>query len=125
MEKIKYSAVIRFFVSKGLKAKQIYEQLLEVYKEFSEFKRDRTRLENDPREERPKAATTSEIIERVHNIIREDPRMNTSYFTWRITYEKAVWKISAAHVNNSTKTESKTNCQAELNRFIASFYNYG
>ena len=55
MEKIEYRAVIRFFVSKGFKAKEIYEQLLEVYKEFSpskrtvkfwagEFKRSRTRL---------------------------------------------------------------------------------
>ena len=60
--------MIRFFVLKGLKVKEIYEQLLEAYKE--------------------------------------------SYFTWRITYEKAVWKFSAAHVYNSTKPGSKTNFSA-------------
>ena len=92
--------MIRFFVLKGLKAKEIYEQLLEVYKESStpkhtiefwagEFQRGCTRLEDNPfREGRPKTATTPEIIEQVHIvfIVSEDP----SYFTWRITYEKAV-----------------------------------
>ena len=38
-----------------------------------EFKRSRTRLEDDPREGRPKIATTPEIIEQVHNIVVEDP----------------------------------------------------
>ena len=84
MEKIKYRAVIRFFVLKGLKAKEIYEQLLNEYKEFSpskrtvhfragEFKCGRTRLKGDPREGRPKTATTPEISEKVHNILSEDP----------------------------------------------------
>ena len=39
MEKIEYRTVIRFFVLKDLKAKEIYEQLLEVYKESSPSKR--------------------------------------------------------------------------------------
>ena len=101
--------MLRFFVLKGLKAKEIYEQLLEVYKESSPLKRTvefwagesnrgRARLEDDPREGRTKTATTAEIIEQ--------------YFTRRITYEKAVWKVSATHVNNSTKTGSKTNFSA-------------
>ena len=73
-------AVIRFFVLKCLKAKEIYEQLLEVYKESSpfkrtvefwagEFKRGRTRLEDDPREARP------ETIDQVHNIVSEEPSL--------------------------------------------------
>ena len=64
-----------------LKAKEIDGRLLEVYKESSprnrtvEFwagERGRTRLEDDPREGRPKTATTPEIIEQVHNIVSED-----------------------------------------------------
>ena len=39
MGKIEYRALIRFFVLKGLKAKEMYEQLLEVYKESSLSKR--------------------------------------------------------------------------------------
>ena len=38
MEKIEYRAVIRFFVLKVLKAKKIYEELLEVYKELLPLK---------------------------------------------------------------------------------------
>ena len=71
---------------KGLKAKEIYEQLLEVYKESSpskrtvefwagEFKRGRSSLEDDPLEGRPKTATTAEIIEQVHNMVSEDPSL--------------------------------------------------
>ena len=82
MEKIEYRAVIRFFVLKSLKAKEIYEQLLEAYKESSpskrtvefwagEFKRGRTSLEDDPRKGRPKTATTAEIIEQVHNMVSD------------------------------------------------------
>ena len=63
---------------------KIYEQLLEVYMESSpskrtvefwagELTRGRTRLEDVPREGRPKPATTAEIIEQVHNIVSEDP----------------------------------------------------
>ena len=38
-----------------------------------EFKRGRTRLEDDPREGRPKTATIPEIIEQVHK--SEDPSL--------------------------------------------------
>ena len=70
MEKVEYRAVIRFLVLKSLKAKEIYEQLLEVYKESStskrnvaiwvgEFKRGRNWLEDASREGRPNPATTA------------------------------------------------------------------
>ena len=60
MEKTEYRAVIRLFVLKGLKAKEIFAQLLEVNKQSSpskctaefwagEFKRGR-RLDDDPKE---------------------------------------------------------------------------
>jgi histone-lysine N-methyltransferase SETMAR len=39
------------------------------------FKRDRTNLEGDPREGRPKGAITPEIIEQVHDMILDDRRM--------------------------------------------------
>jgi len=38
----------------------------------AEFKRGRTSLEDDPREGRPKNATTPEIIEQVHNMVLDD-----------------------------------------------------
>ena len=86
MEKIEYRAVIGYFVLNVIKAKEIYEQLLEVYKELSpskhtvefwagEFKCGRTRLEDDPREGRPKTATSPAIINQVHKLISEDPSL--------------------------------------------------
>ena len=92
-----------------------------------EFKRGRTGLEGDPRVERPKIPTTTEIIEQVLNIVSEVPSLtkreiaNALFnsdkrvlytFIWRITYKRAVWKANATHVNNSTKTASKTICSA-------------
>ena len=67
-----------------------------IWKKFNiahEFKRGRTRLENDPRERRPKSAITTEIIEQVHNKVSEDPSLTNEYFIFYITYEKAVWKL--------------------------------
>ena len=52
LEKIEYRAVIRFFVLKGLKVKEIYEHLLKVYKVTTNL--NVTRLEDDSREGRPK-----------------------------------------------------------------------
>jgi transposase len=40
------------------------------------FERGRTSLEVDPREGRPKGATTPEIIEQLHDIVLDDRRMN-------------------------------------------------
>jgi len=41
----------------------------------AEFKRGRISLEDDPREGRPKSATTPEIIEQVHDMVLDDRRM--------------------------------------------------
>jgi transposase len=46
-----------------------------IKKWATEFKRGRTRLEDDPREGRPKSATSPEIIEQVHLMVLDDQRM--------------------------------------------------
>jgi len=43
----------------------------------AEFKRGRTGLEDDPREGRPKSATTPEIVEQVHDMVLDDRRIST------------------------------------------------
>jgi len=80
MDKIEYSAVIKFFVKEGLMPNEIHSKFIKVYRDSSplfstikkwaaKFKHGRTSLEDYPREGRPKSATTSEIIEQVHNIL--------------------------------------------------------
>lgn len=80
MEKIKYRAVIEFLFLEGLRAKDIHERILRVYKDatpsistverwVAEFKRGRTSLEDDPRQGRPKTATTSEIVKKTQEIV--------------------------------------------------------
>ena len=46
-----------------------------IEKWAAEFKRGHTSLEDDPREGHPKSATTSEIIEQVHDMVLDDRRM--------------------------------------------------
>jgi transposase len=86
MDKIEYRAVINFFVKEGLTPNEIYLKFIKVYGDSSpsfstiknwaaEFKRGPTSLEDDPREGRPKSATTPEIIEQVHDMILDDRRM--------------------------------------------------
>jgi histone-lysine N-methyltransferase SETMAR len=81
-----YRAVIKFFVKEGLTPNEIHSKFINVYRDSSfpfstiknwaaEFKRGRISLEDDPREGRPKSATTSEIIEQVHNTVLYDRRM--------------------------------------------------
>jgi histone-lysine N-methyltransferase SETMAR len=75
---------ITFFVKEGLTPNGIHSKFLKVYGDTSsfstiqkwaaEFKRGRTSLEDDPREGRPKSATT-EIIEQVHDIVLDDRRI--------------------------------------------------
>ena len=73
--------VIKFFVKEGLTPKEIHSKSIKVYGNSSpsfstitkwaiEFKRGRTSLEDDPCEGRPKSATTPEIIEQVHDVVR-------------------------------------------------------
>jgi len=86
MDKIEYRAVIKLFVKEGLTSNEINSKFIKVYvdctasfstikKWAAEFKRGRTSLEGDPREGRPKSATTPEIIEQVHDMVLDDKRM--------------------------------------------------
>ena len=86
MDKIEYRAVIKFFVKEGLTPTEIHSKFIKLYGEsfpsFStvkkwaaEFKRGRTCLEDDPREGRPKSATTPEIMEQVHDMVLDGWRM--------------------------------------------------
>jgi len=86
MDKIEYRAVLKFFVKEGLTPNEIHSKFIKVYGDSSpsfstikkwaaEFKRGRTSLEDDPREGRPKSATTPEIIEQVHDTLLDDRRM--------------------------------------------------
>jgi len=85
MDKIEYRAVIKFFVNEGLTPNEIHSKFIKVYGDSSpfstikkwaaEFKRGCTSLEDDPLEGRPKSATTPEIIEQVHDMVLDDPRM--------------------------------------------------
>jgi transposase len=73
---IEYRAVIKLFVKEGLTSNEINSKFIKVYGDSSpsfstikkwaaQFKRGRTGLEDDPREGRPKSATTPEIVEQV------------------------------------------------------------
>ena len=85
-DKIEYRSVIKLFVKEGLRPKEIHSKFINVYGDSSpsfstskklaaEFKSGRTSLEDDPREGRPKSATTPEIIEQVHDMVLDDRRM--------------------------------------------------
>jgi len=86
MDKIEYRAVIKFFVKEGLTPNEIHLKFIKVYGDSSSlfstvkkwaalFKRGCTSLEDDPRDGRPKSATTPEIIEQVHDMVLDDQRM--------------------------------------------------
>jgi len=83
-DKIEYCAAIKFFVKEGLRPNEIHLKFIQVYGDSSpsfstikkwaaKIKRGRTSLEDDPREGRPKSATTPEIIEEVHDMVLDDP----------------------------------------------------
>jgi hypothetical protein len=87
MDKIEYRTVIKFFVKESLTLNEFYSKFINVYGDFSlsfstikkwaaEFKRGRTSPESNPREGRPKIATTPEIIQQMHDVILDDRRMN-------------------------------------------------
>jgi transposase len=70
MDKNESRSVIKFFIKEGLTPNEIHSKFMKVYgnsspsfstikKWAAEFKRGRTGLEDDPREGRPKSATTS------------------------------------------------------------------
>jgi transposase len=85
MNKIEYRAVIKFFVKECLMPNEIHSKFKNVYGDSSpssetikkwaaEFKRGHTSLQDDPHDGRPKSAT-SEIIEKVHDMVSDDWRI--------------------------------------------------
>ena len=83
MNKTEYRAFIKFFVKEGLTPNEIHSKFIKVYGDSSpsfstikkwaaEFKCGRTSLEDNPREGRPKSATTPEIIGQVHDMVLDD-----------------------------------------------------
>jgi transposase len=135
MDKIEYRAVIKLFVKEGLMPNEIHSKFIKVYGDSSpsfstikkwaaEFKRGRTTLEDDPREGRPKSATTPEIIEQVHDMVLDDRRMKVRAIIEtigiskeRVEYilhkeldmKKALHKIGAALAHSRSKTHSHEN----------------
>jgi hypothetical protein len=86
MYKIEYRVVTEFFVKGCLTPNEIHSKFIKVYGDSSplfstikkwaaEFKRGRTSLEVDPREGRPKSATTQDIIEQAHDKLLDERRM--------------------------------------------------
>jgi len=104
MDKIEYRAVKKFFVKEGLMPKEIYSKFIKVYGDSSplfstikkwaaEFKLGRTSFEDDPREGRPKSATTPEIIEQVHDMVLDDRRINVLEISETIGVSKKTRRI--------------------------------
>ena len=86
MEKIEHRAVIKFLFLEGVAPKEIHERMLKAYNDCSptirtierwvaEFKRGRTSIEEDPREGRPKSASTPEIMAKILDMVLEDRRL--------------------------------------------------
>jgi transposase len=86
MDKIEHHVVIKFFVKEGLTPNEIHSKFIKVYGDSSpsfsttkkwaaEFKHGHNSLEDDPREGRPKSATTPEIVKQVHDVVLDDWQM--------------------------------------------------
>lgn len=86
MEKLEYRAVIKYLYLKGNTPTQIKEELDTVYGDSApsfttvkfwaaEFKRGRISLADDERSGRPKTATASDNIKKIHQMVLDDRRM--------------------------------------------------
>jgi transposase len=96
MDKIEYCVVIKFFVKEGLVSNEIHSKFKKLNGDSSpsfstiknwtaEFKRGRTSLQDDGR---PKSATTSEIIEKVHDIVLDDRWVKVHEIAETIEFQK-------------------------------------
>jgi transposase len=86
MNIIEYRAFVKFFVKECLTPNEINSKFINVYADSSpsfstvkkwavEFKRGLNSLEDDPREGRPKSATTPKVIQQAHDVVLDDRRM--------------------------------------------------
>jgi transposase len=104
MDKIECRAVIKFFLKEGFMPKEIHSKFIKVYGDSSplfstikkwaaKFKCSRTSLEDDPREGRPKSATTPEIIDQVHDMVLDDRRLKVREIAETIGISKETCRI--------------------------------
>lgn len=89
MDKFEIRAVIKYLVIKKYSTTQIHQDMVEtlkddapsfttVHKWATEFRQGRTSLEDDPRSGRPKSSSTSEIVQKVHEMVLQDRRLKVS-----------------------------------------------
>ena len=82
--------IIRYLHLKGLSPKEIHEDMVitlgddapsfsTVKKWTAEFKRGRESLEDHPRSGRPPTASTPEMVDKIHDLILADRRINVCY----------------------------------------------
>jgi histone-lysine N-methyltransferase SETMAR len=135
MDKIEYCVVIKLFVKESLTPNEIHSKFIKVYGDSSpsfstikkwaaEFKRGCTSLEDDPREGRPKSATTTEIIEQVYSMVLDDWRMKVLEIAETIGIAKECvgcvlheeldmkrlfWKMGAMVAHSRSKAHSHEN----------------
>lgn len=83
MNKLEYRFVIKLFVLNGLSPLEIHPKLIKMYQKnepsFStvkkwaaEFNRGRTQIDDYPREERSKTATTEDMIKKILVVVLDD-----------------------------------------------------
>ena len=90
MDKIGERAVIQYLHKKGLTPKNIHNDMVAtlwkdapsyatVKRWVAEFKCDRQSLDDDPRPGRPVTVATSEMVNKVHDIVMTDRRVTERY----------------------------------------------
>ena len=101
MDKIGERTVIQYFHKKGLTPKDIHNDMVAtlgkgapsyatVKRWVVEFKRGRQSLEDDPHPGRPVTVATSEMVNKVHDIVMTDRRVTERYIasTFGISQER-------------------------------------
>ncbi|XP_066994420.2 histone-lysine N-methyltransferase SETMAR [Anabrus simplex] len=129
MEKTEIRAVIKYFVKKGMKAKEIHADFQNtlgdsapsfstVAKWTSKFKFGRESLDDDPRSGQPKSVTNPEFIAKVHKMVMEDRRlkvreiaeavgMSSERIYYILTEELGMKKLTARWVSRLLTLDNK------------------
>ena len=95
MDKVGLRAVIRYLGLKNMSPKDIHEDMVTtlgidapsysmVKKWAAEFKRGRESLEDDPRPGRSVTVSTQETIDKIHDMILADRRINQRYIATQL-----------------------------------------